>query len=62
MAKYEEQIAVLEEKIKTIEDRLASGETVDSSVYTEHANLQKELENVMSMWEIACEELETIRN
>lgn len=62
VAKYEEQIAVLEEKIKTIEDRLASGETVDSSVYTEHANLQKELENVMSMWEIACEELETIRN
>ena len=62
VAKYEEQIAVLEENIKTIEDRLASGETVDSSVYTEHANLQKELENVMSMWEIACEELETIRN
>lgn len=62
VAKYEEQIAVLEEKIKKIEDRLASGETVDSSVYTEHANLQKELENVMSMWEIACEELETIRN
>ena len=62
VAKYEEQIAVLEENIKTIEDRLASGEIVDSSVYTEHANLQKELENVMSMWEIACEELETIRN
>lgn len=62
VAKYEEQIAVLEENIKKIEDRLASGETVDSSVYTEHANLQKELENVMSMWEIACEELETIRN
>ncbi|MBQ7941889.1 MAG: ABC-F family ATP-binding cassette domain-containing protein [Muribaculaceae bacterium] len=61
VSKCEEEISALEEKIKKIEDNLASGSAVDSNVYSEHAELQKKLENVMSMWEIACEELEAIK-
>jgi ATP-binding cassette subfamily F protein 3 len=62
VAKHESAIAEIEEKINAIEERLATGEAVDSSVYTEHADLQKSLENVMALWEAACEELERVRS
>ena len=62
VAKHENAIAEIEEKINAIEERLATGEAVDSSVYTEHADLQKSLENVMALWEAACEELERVRS
>lgn len=62
VAKHENAIAEIEEKIKAIEDRLATGEAVDASVYTEHADLQKALENAMSLWELACDELEGVRS
>lgn len=61
VAKYESEIACIEDKIKTIEDTLSSGNAVDSAIYSEHASLQKQLENVMSLWELACEELEAIK-
>lgn len=61
VAKHETEIAKLEGEIKIIEEQLATGEAVDSSIYTKHAELQKNLENIMSMWELACEELETIK-
>lgn len=61
VAKHETEIAKLEGEIKIIEEQLATGEAVDSSIYTKHAELQKSLENTMSMWELACEELETIK-
>lgn len=61
VAKHETEIAKLEGEIKIIEEQLATGEAVDSSIYTKHAELQKNLENTMSMWELACEELETIK-
>ena len=59
--KYESEIAELEDKVKSIEDALSAGNAVDSSIYAEHAELQKRLENVMSLWELACEELESIK-
>lgn len=61
VAKHETEIAKLEGEIKIIEEQLATGEAVDSSIYTKHAELQKSLENTMCMWELACEELETIK-
>ena len=62
VAKYEAEISNIENRIADIEATLASGETVDPSVYSEHAELQKSLENAMSQWELACEELELIKN
>jgi ATP-binding cassette subfamily F protein 3 len=62
VAKYENEIAEIESKIAEIEDELSKGEAVDSSVYTKHADLQKQLENAMSMWELACEEVEKLRS
>lgn len=62
VAKYENEIAEIESKIAEIEDELSKGEAVDSSVYTKHADLKKQLENAMSMWELACEEVEKLRS
>ncbi len=62
VAKYENEIAEIESKIAEIEDELSKGEAVDSSVDTKHADLQKQLENAMSMWELACEEVEKLRS
>ena len=62
VAKYEAEISNIENRIADIEATLASGETVDPSVYSEHAELQNSLENAMSQWELACEELELIKN
>lgn len=61
VSRCENEIAELEDKIKSIEDTLATGAEVDTSVYTEHAELQKKLETAMGLWEQACEELETAR-
>lgn len=62
VAKYEQEISSLEEQIKKIEDALSSGVAVDSTMYDEHASLQKKLENAMSLWEIACEGVEKLKN
>lgn len=62
VARYESEISELENLLKDIEVKLASGAFVDSSIYSEHADLQKKLENTMSFWEQACEELEKLKN
>ena len=54
----EADISGIEAEIKEIEDRLSAGET-DNELYTRHAELQKKLENAMSLWELASMELET---
>lgn len=61
VTKYEQEISSLEEQIKKIENDLSLGAIVDSTVYEEHAFLQKKLENAMSLWEIACEEVEKLK-
>ena len=59
--KYEAEIANIESKIAEIEQILSSGIEVDANIYTQHAELQKNLENVMEQWEFACEEVERLK-
>lgn len=54
----EAEIAKIEGEIKEVEDKLAAG-AVDNELYTAHADLQKKLENAMSLWELASLDLET---
>ena len=61
VADCEQEISRIEGEIKAIEDRLATGEVVDGSVYEQHSDLQKKLENAMSMWELASMELEELK-
>ena len=41
-----------------MESILSSGDVVNPELYNKHAELQKRLENAMSVWELACMELE----
>ncbi len=54
-------IEKFESEIKSIEDVLANGATdASTDIYQKHAEVQKKLENTMSEWEIASEELEKL--
>ncbi|MCM1292764.1 MAG: ABC-F family ATP-binding cassette domain-containing protein [Bacteroides sp.] len=55
----ENEIAELESKIAEIEAQIASGE-YDPQKIEEHSQYQKKLENAMSVWELACMELEKL--
>ena len=57
----EQAIAGIETEIKAIEELLSGGGQVDPDVYGRHAELQKKLENAMSVWELACMELEELK-
>lgn len=61
VADCEQEIANIEAEIKEIEEKLASGENSDNSIYEKHSELQKKLENAMSMWELASMELEELK-
>ena len=60
VAESEKAIADIEAEIAEIERKLSGGEVVDSDIYQRHSDLQKKLENAMSVWELACMELEDI--
>lgn len=53
----EASIAALEGKVADVETRISAGD-VSSDIFNEHASLQKQLENAMSVWELATIELE----
>ncbi len=53
----ETEIARLEASVAEIETEMASG-TFSDELYQRHAKAQKDLENAMSLWEIASMELE----
>ena len=53
----EELINDLEQKIKEIEDELATGASSDPDIYTRHAQLNTQLEETMLEWEEASEQL-----
>ena len=55
----EAEIARLEAEVKAIEETFAAGETSDA-LYSAHAAATKNLENAMSMWELASIELDEI--
>ncbi len=57
----EQNISDLEEKLKQLEDRLSKGES-DAELLSDYADTQKRLENEMSEWELAQEELESLLN
>lgn len=49
-------------QIKEIESTLADGGTgLPADIYERHSELNKKLDNAMSLWEIACSELEAIK-
>ena len=41
---------------------MAAGGDLPADIYDRHAELNKKLENAMSVWELACNDLETITN
>lgn len=53
----EASIAALEGKVADVETRISAGD-VSGDIFNEHASLQKQLENAMSVWELATIELE----
>ncbi|MDE7427462.1 MAG: ATP-binding cassette domain-containing protein [Muribaculaceae bacterium] len=53
----EQTVAEREEMVKAIEARIASGEN-SPKIFQEHAEATKELENAMSVWELAVMEAE----
>ncbi len=57
----EAAIAALESELKEIESKLAEGSS-DETLYKKHGDIQKSLENAMSVWELASMELESINN
>lgn len=59
VAVAEDNISNLEQKLKEIESSL-SASPEDSSLYELYSKTQKELENAMSIWELANEELDRL--
>lgn len=60
----EARVAELEQAVKDIENSLAdpAAATADPDIYNRHASTVKELENAMSVWELATIELEELEN
>lgn len=58
----EADIAKIEEEIATVEASLSDNSTQpDPTIYERHATLQKNLENAMSLWELASMEHEELK-
>ena len=58
----EQKIADTEAAIADIEAQLAQGNASDSEIYTKHAALNTQLEDIMAQWEQASEDLENLKN
>lgn len=56
----ETEIARIEAEINEIETALSEGQTQDPNIYSLHQSKQKQLENAMSIWELAVMELESL--
>ncbi len=57
----EAEVARRETEIKELESQLAEG-TQDATLYARHASLTKQLENAMSLWELATIDLEELQD
>jgi ATP-binding cassette subfamily F protein 3 len=57
--KAEAEIESLEAKQKEVEDKIAAGDA-SSETLEEYAKVQKDMENAMSVWELAQSELENL--
>ena len=60
VAESEKTIADIEAEIAEIEQKLSSGDQVEQDIYQRHSDLQKKLENAMSVWKLACMELDEL--
>ena len=60
VSEAENEISKIEAEIAEIEDKIASGE-MDSDIFNQHAAKNKQLENAMSMWELASMELDELK-
>ena len=56
VSEAESGISEIESQLAQLEAKFAAGETGDE-LYALHADLNKKLENAMSVWELACMEL-----
>ena len=56
----EAEVACLEQAVKDIETALSSGASDDPEIYNRHAEATKQLENALSMWELASMELDEL--
>jgi ATP-binding cassette subfamily F protein 3 len=56
----EADIATIEQEIADVEAKIAEG-NVDNDIFTTHADLQKKLENAMSLWELATIEYDELK-
>ncbi len=54
----EAEMSRIEGEIAAVEQEISAG-AVDSTVFERHASLNKQLENAMSMWELASMEAES---
>lgn len=57
----EAEITRIEANITEIENKIANGE-VDNNIFEQHASMNKQLENAMSMWELATMEYDELKN
>ena len=60
MEDAEKDVEKREDDIAEIEAKIASGDLADD-IYTRHAAAVKELENAMSMWELAQMEYDELK-
>jgi ATP-binding cassette subfamily F protein 3 len=61
VAEAEAEISRLEDEVKLVEAKIADGD-VSTAVFDEHAAATRRLEDAMSLWELACQELEQLQN
>lgn len=61
VSELEQHVNDLENQINCIEQQLAQGGEVDPDIYNRHSKLNAELEQTMTQWEDAGEELEKIK-
>lgn len=61
VSEAEAEISRIEANIAEIEGKIAAGE-VDNDIFEQHASMNKQLENAMSMWELATMEYEELKN
>ena len=62
VSELEEQVTKLEDELAEIEKQLSSGDNSDASLFIKYSETQKALEDKMSEWESATEELEELNN
>lgn len=57
----EEEVSRIEQLVKDIEDKISAGD-VTASIFEEHSEANKKLENAMSVWELAVMEVEELKS